>query len=221
MTVIHPDELTLEDGIFLVKLARKAIEKIVLEGETLQPPTYAPDKLRRPGMTFTTIETYYGEKLTTLRGCIGFLAPVYSLIESTIYSAIEAAVEDPRFPPLQSWELDKVVVEVSVLSLPTPLIVSDRKSLPKLITIGKHGLVVERGLYKGTLLPVVPVEYCWDPEEFLSETCVKAGLEPSCWLDPSTRIYYYEGKAFKERTPGGEIYERDLSIEYRNECLRK
>lgn len=101
------------------------------------------------------------------------------------------------------------------------MIVSDRKSLPKLITIGKHGLVVERGLYKGTLLPVVPVEYCWDPEEFLSETCVKAGLEPSCWLDPSTRIYYYEGKAFKERTPGGEIYERDLSIEYRNECLRK
>jgi Uncharacterized conserved protein len=87
--------------------------------------------------------------------------------------------------------------------------------------VGKHGLVVEKGFYKGTLLPVVPVEYCWESEEFLSETCVKAGLRPDCWLYASTRIYYYEGRVFKEKTPKGDIYKRDLSQEYMNECLKR
>jgi uncharacterized protein (TIGR00296 family) len=221
MLPVHPSEISFDEGVFLVKLARKAIEKIVVEGETLRPPPDAPEKFKRPGMTFTTIETYLGEKLTSLRGCIGFLTPVYSLLESTIYSAIEAATGDPRFPPVAAWELDKILVEVTVLSTPTPIIVSNRKLLPRLITVGKHGLVVEKGFYKGTLLPVVPVEYCWESEEFLSETCVKAGLRPDCWLDASTRIYYYEGRVFKEKTPKGDIYERDLSQEYMNECLKR
>jgi len=221
MLPVHPSEISLDEGVFLVKLARKAIEKIVVDGETLRPPPDAPEKFKRPGMTFTTIETYLGEKLTSLRGCIGFLTPVYSLLESTIYSAIEAATGDPRFPPVAAWELDKILVEVTVLSTPTPIIVSNRKLLPRLITVGKHGFVVEKGFYKGTLLPVVPVEYCWESEEFLSETCVKAGLRPDCWLDASTRIYYYEGRVFKEKTPKGDIYERDLSQEYMNECLKR
>jgi uncharacterized protein (TIGR00296 family) len=221
MLPVHPSEISLDEGVFLVKLARKAIEKIVVDGETLKPPPDAPEKFKRPGMTFTTIETYLGEKLTSLRGCIGFLTPVYSLLESTIYSAIEAATGDPRFPPVAAWELDKILVEVTVLSTPTPIIVSNRKLLPRLIKVGKHGLVVEKGFYKGTLLPVVPVEYCWESEEFLSETCVKAGLRPDCWLDASTRIYYYEGRVFKEKTPKGDIYERDLSQEYMNECLKR
>jgi len=221
MLPVHPSEISLDEGVFLVKLARKAIEKIVVDGNTLRPPPDAPEKFRRPGMTFTTIETYLGETLTSLRGCIGFLTPVYSLLESTIYSAIEAATGDPRFPPVAAWELDKILVEVTVLSTPTPITVSNRKLLPRLITLGKHGLVVEKGFYKGTLLPVVPVEHCWESEEFLSETCVKAGLRPDCWLDASTRIYYYEGRVFKEKTPKGDIYKRDLSQEYMNECLRR
>uniref|UniRef100_A0A7C2FR44 Protein ENP55_04620 n=1 Tax=Thermosphaera aggregans TaxID=54254 RepID=A0A7C2FR44_9CREN len=221
MLPVHPNEISFEEGVFLVKLARKAIEKIVIEGETLKPPPEAPEKFKRPGMTFTTIETYLGEKLSSLRGCIGFLAPIYSLLESTIYSAIEAATGDPRFPPVTPQELDKILVEVTVLSVPTPLMVSDRKLLPRLITIGRHGLVVEKGFYKGTLLPVVPVEYCWEREEFLSETCLKAGLRPDCWLNPSTKVYYYEGRVFREKTPKGDIYERDLSQEYVTECLKR
>ncbi len=219
MKPIHPSELTVEEGVLLVRLARKAIEEYLRSGRELKPGGIASEKLMKPGMTFTTLETLDRQTgRTSLRGCIGFLAPVHSLLESVVKSAIEAAVGDPRFPPVQLWEMDNIVVEVTVLSEPVELVVEDRRKLPELITIGRHGLVVERGLFKGTLLPVVPVEYCWDEETFLAETCLKAGLRPNCWLDKATRIYAYEGRAFREREPRGEIYERDLSREYSELC---
>jgi len=216
---IHPRELSFEDGVFLVKLARTAIEKRVLEGVVVEPPMNTPKHLYRPGMTFTTIELVTSTGAHTLRGCIGFLQPVYSLVESTIQSAIEAALNDPRFPPLTPEELDSIVVEVSVLSIPEVIVVENRWELPRRIIIGRDGLVAEKGFYKGTLLPVVPIEYCWDEETFLAETCLKAGLNPDCWLERKTRIYRYEGRAFKEVEPRGEVVELDLRRIYEEKCL--
>lgn len=215
---VHPSELRISDGVFLVKLARKAVEERLLKGIEIKPPEDLPEIFLRPGMTFTTIETLHPTGKATLRGCIGFLAPVYSLVESTIKSALEAAFNDPRFPPLRPEELDSIIFEVTVLSEPEELIIRDRWLLPKLVKIGRHGLIVEKSWFKGTLLPVVPIEYCWDEETFLSETCIKAGLPPNCWLDPSVHIYTYEGRAFRERLPRGEIYERDMVKEYREIC---
>ncbi len=217
---VHPHELSLEEGIYAVKLARKAIKEKLVDDIIITIPPDAPLIFKRPGMVFTTIETYLGEGRTELRGCIGFLAPIYPLGEAIIRSAIEAAINDPRFPPMTSEELDHVVIEVTVLSAPVPLDVKDRRELPKHIIIGKYGLVVEKAWFRGTLLPMVPVEYCWDEETFLAETCIKAGLEPDCWLDNSTRVYYYEGRAFKELRPRGEIVERDLNREYIELCKR-
>ena len=220
-TPVHPRELSLEEGIYAVKLARRAISEKLLNGRTITLPADAPPIFRRPGMVFTTIETFLGENRTELRGCIGFLAPIYSLGEAIIRSAIEAALNDPRFPLMTPDEIDHVVIEVTVLSEPVPFNVSDRRELPKHIIIGKYGLVVEKGWFKGTLLPMVPVEYCWDEETFLAETCLKAGLSPDCWLDESTSIYYYEGRAFKELRPNGEIVERDLNREYMELCRKR
>ncbi|MEL9909529.1 MAG: TIGR00296 family protein [Desulfurococcus sp.] len=222
MNPVHPSELTFEEGVLLVKIARKAIEAYVTKGEHVDAANYAviSEKLRRPGMTFTTIERIDATGRTSLRGCIGFLAPVYSLIESTIESAIEAAVNDPRFPPLSPDELGEIIVEVTVLSNPVSVVVEDRWQIPSMIIIGKHGLVAEKGWFKGTLLPVVPVEYCWDEETFLAETCLKAGLRPDCWLDKSTKIYIYEGRVFREKAPSGEIYERDMYNEYEASCKK-
>ncbi len=216
---VHPEEVSLEEGVILVKLARKAVEEKLLNNRIITPPKNLPEKFYRPGMTFTTIETLHPSGETTLRGCIGFLMPVYTLVESAIKSALEAAFNDPRFSPLSSDELDHVVFEVTVLSVPEPLDVSDRWDLPSRIIIGKHGLVAEKSWMKGTLLPVVPVEYCWDEETFLSETCLKAGMPPDCWLDKETRLLAYTGKVFREKSPRGEIYERDMSKEYRLRCL--
>jgi len=219
--IVDPDELTLEEGRLLVRIARKAVEEKLLHGIKPSIPTDLPEKFSRPGMTFTTIETLLPDGTTTLRGCIGFLAPIYSLIEATIRSAIEAAFNDPRFPPLSRDEIDNVVFEVTVLSEPKLIELEDRWKVPKKIIIGKHGLVIEKGWFKGTLLPVVPIEYCWDEETFLAETCLKAGLSPDCWLDKDTKIYFYYGRVFKEKTPRGEVYERDMNKEYRLRCLKQ
>lgn len=216
---VHPSELTLEEGVYLVRLARRAIEEYLRTGQRLKLSDIPSEKLTRPGMTFTTLESVDPRTgRTSLRGCIGFLAPLHSLLDSTIESAIEAAVNDPRFRPVELWEMDHIVVEVTVLSEPERLDVPRRVELPRYVVIGRHGLVVEKGWFKGTLLPVVPVEYCWDEETFLAETCVKAGLRPNCWLDPNTRVYVYEGRVFKERTPRGDVFERDMNREYRELC---
>jgi len=218
---IHPDEIPRELGIYLVKLARKAVEEKLLKNTMIKPPEDVPEILKRPGMTFTTIETYHPDGKTTLRGCIGFLSPIYSLVESTIKSALEAAFNDPRFPSLTPYEIEHVVFEVTILSVPRELKIDNRWELPKQIVIGRHGLYVEKGWFRGTLLPVVPIEYCWDEETFLAETCLKAGMPPDCWLDKNIKVYVYDGRAFKEKTPRGEVYERDMHVEYLKKCFKK
>ena len=218
---IHPRELSIQDGEYLVKLARRAVEAKLLEGETIRPDQDIPKHLFRPGMVFTTIETFEGYERRSLRGCIGFLQPMYPLVEAVIRSAIEAAFNDPRFYPLEKQELDIVTFEVAVLSVPEPLNVSDRWDLLNKIVIGKHGLVARRRWFQGTLLPQVPVEYCWDEETFLAETCMKAGMSPDCWLDRSTEILAYEGRVFREKKPYGEVEERDLNKEYLKLCRKE
>jgi len=207
---IEPSELTYNDGLFLVKLARQAIEKYVAEGVKIEPPKDTPEKLTKPGMAFVTIERY-GE-IKELRGCIGFLQPITPLVKTVINAAIAAATEDPRFPPLSKDELDNIVIEVSILSMPRQI-----KSINDIV-VGKHGLIVSRGWYNGTLLPQVPIEYCWDRETFLAECCLKAGLDPDCWLDPRTRIYVYEAVIFYEEDPRSTIKMRNLLDEYKMKC---
>ncbi len=216
--IIHPRELSFEDGVFLVKLARRAVEEKLLKGITIEPPKDTPDHLRKLGMVFTTIETYHGYSRRSLRGCIGFLRPIYPLVKAVINSALEAAFNDPRFPPLSKDEVKDVTFEVAVLSVPEEINVDSRWDLPKMIVIGRHGLVVKRGWFQGTLLPQVPIEYCWDEETFLAETCIKAGLPPDCWLDENTVVSVYEGRVFREVEPYGEIEERDLNEEYKKLC---
>ncbi len=84
-------------------------------------------------------------------------------------------------------ELDDIVIEVTVLSPPEIIKVSKPEDYLKDIVIGRDGLIVEQGFYKGLLLPQVPVEQGWDKEEFLSHTCIKAGLMPDAWFDKQTK----------------------------------
>jgi uncharacterized protein (TIGR00296 family) len=207
---VEPIELTLEEGVFLVRIARKAVETYVTEGTIIEPPSETPGKFKRLGMAFVTIERY--SRSRELRGCIGFLQPVSPLINTVINAAIAAATEDPRFPPLTKEELGDIVIEVSVLSVPKPV-----KNINEII-IGRHGLFIYRGWHSGTLLPQVPIEYCWDRETFLAECCLKAGLDPDCWLDNKTRVYVYEARVFYEKTPRGEIDVRDLEKEFKEKC---
>ena len=196
--------LSLEEGIQAVKLAREAVERYVKNNqEPLQG--FEREFEERQG-AFVTLNTYPEREL---RGCIGVPLPVMPLREAIIESA-ESATRDPRFPPLKEAELDRILVEVTILTKPELIEVKQPQDYPLNIEIGRDGLIVEQGFYKGLLLPQVPVEQGWDKEEFLSHTCMKAGLLPDAWFDKNTKISRFGGQIFTEIKPRGEIKEKTL-----------
>ncbi|WP_148217155.1 AmmeMemoRadiSam system protein A [Acidilobus saccharovorans] len=210
---VDPDEVSDALGEELVRIARKSVE-YYFENRALMPTPQGLDPLLlRPGAAFVTIETYEGEA-RSLRGCIGFIEPIKPLVRSVIEVAVEAAFNDPRFMPMERSELDSVTFEVSILSKleEAPRTPEGRKAF---VTIGRDGLVVERGFYRGLLLPEVPVENMWDVETFLSETCIKAGLWPDCWYDEKVKVYRFRTAAWLEEKPKGRVVRRNLVEEYR------
>ncbi len=198
-----------EWGELLVRLARKAVEEYVRRRKTIEPPEDTPPELREKMGVFVTLNNRHAPPQMALRGCIGFPLPIYPLVEATINAAIYAAVDDPRFPPVRESELDDLVLEVSVLTPPEP-VESPPEERPKKIKVGRDGLIVEKGIYSGLLLPQVPIEWGWDEEEFLVQTCWKAGLPPDCWLDPDTKVYRFTAEVFEEEEPWGPVRRKPL-----------
>jgi len=195
----------LSDGEFLVKTARKVIESYLASGERLA--IAADGKFRKKLGIFVTLEQHPNKEL---RGCIGYPYPTEPLITALTNAAISAAVHDPRFPPVSKKEFEKLIVEITVLTEPAPIVVKDRKELPSKIVVGKHGLIIEYGPFSGLLLPQVAVEYNWSAEEFLAEVCWKAGLSPDTWLDKHALVYSFEGQIFSEQEPNGKVLEKKI-----------
>ncbi len=197
-------ELSIDEGKFLINLARNTVKEYLENGKTLKPPKDTPKKMFELCGVFVTINSIKnGEK--ELRGCIGYPYPTSPLVEAVIDSAINAATEDPRFCPISIDELLTVVFEVSVLTPPEPVEVDNPKEYIKKIKVGEDGLIVGRGPYKGLLLPQVPVEWGWCEEEFLCQCCVKAGLPPDSWLTKDAKIYKFRAIIFAEEMPLGEV----------------
>lgn len=203
LTLLEISELDKERGKQLVRIARMAIAERLGLGR-LNLEEFNDPVLNKKGLAFVTLETYSGTT-TSLRGCIGYVEAVAPIKEIVARAAEAAAFSDPRFPPLSKHELDAVIIEVTVLTKPQPITVSDRRHLPKEIRVGWDGLIVERGItHSGLLLPQVPVEYCWDEETFLAETCLKAGLLPDCWLDERVTVKKFQGIIFREMYPNSD-----------------
>lgn len=194
--------LSFTDGENTVKLARAVIESHVREIDLKFDVSgnIFDEKLG----VFVTIHSYPNN---SLRGCIGIPEPILPLKRAIIDSS-RSATRDPRFPQLGVSELENIKVEVTVLSKPEIIKVSKHKDYFSEIKIGGDGLIVEQGFFKGLLLPQVPVEQNWDVEDFLSNTCMKAGLLPDAWVDENTKIYKFSGQIFTEITPRGEIKEK-------------
>jgi uncharacterized protein (TIGR00296 family) len=202
-------KLTNEEGEFLVNLARKAVEHCLKTRQSLRVPEGLSKKMLEPCGTFVTINTVKkGEK--ELRGCIGFPYPTTPLAEAVIDSAINAATQDPRFSSMSMKELDQVVFEVSVLTPPEKLKAKNPKDYCSEVKVGEDGLIVEKGVYKGLLLPQVPVEWGWDAQEFLCQCCNKAGLLSDYWLRDGTKVYKFQALIFEEETPRGKIVRKVL-----------
>jgi AmmeMemoRadiSam system protein A len=171
----------------LLQLARRAIEDC-LRGEAYRAaPDLAPELLRNSG-AFVTVRRRGDHEL---RGCIGFVEPIYPLHESVARAAAAAATEDRRFEPVTRAELPELELDISILGPPFPI-------QPGEVEVGRHGLIVERGPRRGLLLPQVPIEWGWDAPTFVEHTCRKAGLPMDAWRDPDTKLWAFEAEIFSE-----------------------
>jgi len=161
-------EYSAEERQVLLRLAHQSIEA-TLEDRQLDvaPPNHHLAEFRG---AFTTLHLR-----GRLRGCIGYVHPNQALYLTITETAKAAAFDDPRFEPVTWEEAPHLKIEISVLSALRPIAAED-------VVVGKHGLVVIQGSRRGLLLPQVPVEWDWDRETFLAQTCLKAGLPPDSWL---------------------------------------
>ena len=189
-----------EDGEILVKTARLVVTEYLKNRTKINLEQTFESNFSYNSGVFVTLNNPTG-----LRGCVGFALPDKKLYNALVDAAISAATEDPRFPPVTAKELEEITFEVTVLTPPEVIHVSDTVEYPSRIKVGKDGLIVKHGSNSGLLLPQVPVEYSWTEEEFLGYACEKAGLPRDCWKDKETEVQKFEGIVFKEETPNGRV----------------
>jgi AmmeMemoRadiSam system protein A len=168
----------------LLRIARDAVVAAASgrDAAAIQPAGALAD----PAAVFVTLYDR-GE----LRGCIGRLEADRSIAEAVVQCAVSAARADPRFPPVTTAELPHISIELSILG---PL--EQIGSIDE-IEVGRHGLLVEHGRRRGLLLPQVAIEWRWEREAFLAQTCHKAGLARDAWRH-GARIWKFEAEVFGE-----------------------
>ncbi|MDD5178007.1 MAG: AmmeMemoRadiSam system protein A [Candidatus Nanoarchaeia archaeon] len=177
---------TLEQGKQLIDIARKSIE-FWFKGKELDTNLFKEKK-----GVFVTLYIK-----GNLKGCIGLVLPYENLGKAVIGMAREAAFNDSRFKTLNEKELKDLTIEISVLTVPELLEVKPEKYSEK-IKIGRDGLIVGCRGFSGLLLPQVAKEHRWDTEEFLRETCLKAGLLEDNWKKKGCEVYTFQAQVFKE-----------------------
>jgi AmmeMemoRadiSam system protein A len=177
--------LSAADKAALLEFARKTLESYLTNGAT--PSCAAGESLKQKKGAFVSL--HFGDEL---RGCIGQLNPDSELCEVVQHCVISAAAEDSRFLPVTKDELPELNIEISVL---TPF---QRIQRVEEIEVGRHGLYIAQGHFKGLLLPQVASQFGWDRVTFLRQTCRKSGLPESAWQDPKTAIYIFEAEVFSE-----------------------
>ncbi len=188
-----PDEgnyLSQAEEETLLRLARQTLRMYLNEHRTPDPTRGGyelTDKLKATGAAFVTL-TVRGR----LRGCIGHVIGIEPLYESVIHNAVSASSRDPRFQPMSADEEKDVRIEISVMS--PPRTIADVSE----IQVGKHGIIIEKGVNRGPLLPQVATEYGWDRTEFLEQTCRKAGLPGDAWKEGAT-IQIFSAQVFGEK----------------------
>jgi len=204
-------KFSLEDGNLLIKFARDNIEYYLKNNRRIPIPEEIKKRFSEKYGAFVTLNRIDVEG-NPLRGCIGYIEPIYPLFDIVHKVSISSALEDPRFPPIKKEELDKIIIELSILTPPQLLEVDDPKEYLQLIVIGRDGLIAERGMRRGLLLPQVPIDHGrnWDAETFLNHTCNKAYLPDNAWKEKDTKIYSFQAILFEETEPSGEVKRKYL-----------
>jgi uncharacterized protein len=185
------DSLTSAEKENLLKLARRSLEA-KLRGEELPPLNMETPPLQADGATFVTLT-----KKGRLRGCIGTLEAYRPLAEDVQEHAIAAALQDPRFPPLEADELEEVEIEISRLTAPVPLEYENADDLLAKLRPGIDGVILKDSFRRATYLPQV-WDQLPDAEEFLNHLCQKMGLPENAWRYKKLDVLIYQVEEFHE-----------------------
>jgi len=171
----------------LLSIARKTIEEYIRSRKMPEIEVDDPALKEKRGV-FVTLH-----RKGMLRGCIGYIMPIEELYKAVSKMAIESSTGDPRFPPVTPQEIEQIQIEISVLTVPERI-----KSVDE-IELGKHGVIVKKGVHQGVFLPQVATETGWSKEEFLNRLCYdKAHLPEDAWKDNDTEIYTFSAQVFEE-----------------------
>lgn len=186
-------KLTESEKSFLLRLARETIFHAVNQ---LPLPRINDDELtltlREVGASFVTL-TIEGE----LRGCIGSLEAHRSLAGDVQAHAVDAALQDYRFPPLSVGELPLTKIEISRLTPPRRITYNDPTQLPDLLTPGVDGVILADGVRRATFLPQVWAQLP-EKSEFLSHLCAKMGSSHDLWRRKVLDVSLYQVEEFEE-----------------------
>jgi AmmeMemoRadiSam system protein A len=187
------DQLTNGEKQTLLRLAREAMEHGV-QGRKL--PSLDTNSLTpillEDGASFVTLTIN-----NNLRGCIGALEAHQPLVEDVREHAIAAALEDPRFRPVQENELSRIRLEVSRLTAPRLLEYSSSEDLLAKLNPHVDGVILKDGRRRATFLPQV-WEKIPNPEDFLNQLCAKMGTKANLWRDKKFQVYVYQVEEFHE-----------------------
>ena len=187
-------KLSDKEGKILLKVARRAIEQRLFgkSNQDISEEDLNKEIFQEKRGVFVTLN-----KRGQLRGCIGHIQPILPLIKGVEENAINAAFNDPRFPPLSKAEYPEIKIEVSVLTNPTSLYFNGYQDLLDKLIPHKHGVILKKGIYQATFLPQV-WEQLSEKKEFLTHLSMKAGLPPNGWMDDDIDVFIYEVQAFEE-----------------------
>lgn len=180
--------LTKAEKLILLDVARRSLDCAVQKRSSAEIFSPESESFLASG-AFVTLR-----RRGRLRGCIGQIGAPQPVLPLVAYCARAAALDDPRFRPVDRGELPEIEIEVSILSALEPI-------TPERIEIGKHGLMVTRDARRGVLLPQVAPQYGWDVTRFLEETCRKAGLDRGAWREEAARIDGFTAEVFSESEP--------------------
>jgi AmmeMemoRadiSam system protein A len=179
----------------LLDLARRTVVNVVERGSYPKiDPDSLPGTLKENRACFVTLT-----KKGALRGCIGGLTPTEPLWMAVMHMARAAALEDGRFDPIDSDELQDLRVEISVLALPKKLEYTSADDLPRKLRPGVDGVILKSGWRRATFLPQVWSQLP-DKEAFLSRLCAKAGISPDAWKKEDLEVEVYQVDAFSEES---------------------
>jgi AmmeMemoRadiSam system protein A len=193
---IDMSPISIEDKRCLLDLARRVIlDHLEKRPAEPLPAATSPEFTEKRGC-FVTL--HIGPQL---RGCIGTIEPIKTLISAVTENAAMSAFQDPRFPPVTLKDMDKVTIEISILTKPVALVFQGAEDLKKQIKPGVHGVILSRGYNRATFLPQV-WEQLPKTEDFLGQLCRKASMEMTCWKDNRTSVEVYEVTAFSETGMG-------------------